>query len=109
MRAKKPAFKRQHNEKKRVSKKGWRAPRGIDSRQQKHKKDRGAIPKVGYGSPKASKGTHPSGTKEMLVRSSADLSKVTGKMAARLSSALGKKKREALLKEAEEKKIRVLN
>jgi len=109
MRVKKPTFKRQHSEKKRIRGKGWRKPRGIDSQQQKHAKDRGALPRIGYGSPKAIRGSHPSGAMEILVKTAADLEKIAEGMAARLSSTLGKKKREEIRKKAEEKKIKVLN
>ena len=109
MRTKKPTFKRQHSEKKRIKGKGWRKPRGIDSDQQRHTQDRGAVPRVGYGNPKAVRGTHPTGAKEILVKTVKDLEKVVAGTAARFSSTLGKKKRDELRKKAEEKKIRVLN
>lgn len=109
MSVKKPTFKRQHSEKKRIQGKSWRKPRGIDSRQQKHKKDRGALPRVGYGTPKAVRGSHPTGVREVLVKTMADLETVVDGMVARLSSTLGKKKREGIRKKAEEKKIKVLN
>lgn len=109
MKVKKPTFKRQHGEKKRVQGKSWRKPRGIDSRQQKHKKDRGALPRIGYGTPKDTRGTHPTGVKEVLIKTADDLAKVGEGMAARLSSKLGKKKRAEIVKKAEEKKIKVLN
>lgn len=109
MKAKKPKFKRQHSCKKRVEGKGWRHPRGIDSEQRKNVKSKGAHPRVGYGAPKASRGMHPSGVKEVLVKTISDLTKVGDGMAARLSSKLGKKKREEIAAMAKEKKIKVLN
>ncbi len=109
MNAKKPTFKRQHSDVKRIEGKGWRKPRGIDSRQGKHKQDRGALPKIGYGNTKTDRGLHPSGVKEILIKTAADLAQVGEGMAARLYSKLGKKKRDEIRKTAEEKKIKVLN
>ncbi|MFC2174942.1 eL32 family ribosomal protein [archaeon] len=109
MKTKKPTFKRQHSSKKRVEGKGWRHPRGIDSEQREHLKSKGAHPRVGYGSPKATKGLHPTGVKEVIIKTISDLAKVGDGMAARLSSTLGKKKRAKIVETAKEKKIKVLN
>jgi len=110
VKAKKPTFKRQHADaKKRVKGKGWRHPHGIDSEQREHVKSKGAHPRIGYGSPKATKGLHPTGVREVLVRTAADLAKVGEGMAARLYSKLGKRKRAEITAEAKEKKIKVLN
>ena len=109
MKPKKPKFKRQHSSKKRVQRTGWKHPRGIDSEQREHIKSKGAHPRVGYGSPKATKGLHPTGVKEVLVKTFADLSKVGEGMAARLHSKLGKRKRALITEQAKEKKIKVLN
>ena len=110
MKPKKPTFKRQHSSKiKRVEGKGWRHPRGIDSAQQRHEKSRGAHPRIGYGSPAAEKGMHPSGLREVLIVKMSDLAKVGEGMVARLSATLGKKKRAEIVEKAAEKKIKVLN
>lgn len=108
MKAKKPSFKRQ-GVKARIKGKGWRKPRGIDSRQRKHKVDRGAHPKIGYSAPSKLRGLHPTGLKEVMIKTAADLTKIGEGMAARLYSKLGKKKREEIRKAAEKKKIKVLN
>lgn len=109
MNKKKPTFKRQHSSKKRVEGKGWRHPRGIDSEQRKHYKCKGAHPRIGYGSPKAERGLHPTGVKEVMVRTLSDLAKVGEGMAARLYSKLGKRKRVEITAKAKEKNIKVLN
>lgn len=108
MRVKKPKFQRQNPNKKRVQKK-WRHPRGIDSLQQCHDRSKGRHPRVGYGSPRVVRGMHPTGVREFLVYSMADLAHVGEGMAARLSSTLGGRKRGAIEKAAEQKKIKVLN
>ncbi|MCK4327817.1 MAG: 50S ribosomal protein L32e [Candidatus Diapherotrites archaeon] len=110
MNKKKPKFKRQHSDaKKRVQGKGWRHPRGIDSEQREHLKSRGKHPRIGYGSPKSSRGLHPTGVKEVMVKTLGDLAKVGEGMAARLYSKLGKRKRAEIVAKAKEKKVRVLN
>ena len=108
MRVKKPKFQRQNLNKKRVQRK-WRHPRGIDSLQQCHDKSKGYHPRVGYGSPRDVRGLHPTGVRELLVYSMADLARVGEGMAARLSSTLGGRKRAAIEKACQQKKIKVLN
>ena len=96
---KKPKVTRQSSHaKKRLGTK-WRKPRGIDSKQKKGIKAKGAKPTVGYGTPKTEK--------PLLVRNMADLEKATGKIT--LSSKLGNKKREEIIKQAETKKLEITN
>jgi len=68
------------------------------------------MPSVSYGTSKSLRYLHPSGFKEVLVSDIKDLEKIDAtKEAARISSGVGKKKRQEILKKAEEKKIKVLN
>lgn len=108
----KPKFARQYAHKKKRTggkKAPWRKPRGIDSAQKKHKKSRGAHPRVGYGQPKAIRGKHPTGVTEVLVRNLKDLEAVGEGMAARISRTVGARKRATIESAAKEKNIRVLN
>jgi large subunit ribosomal protein L32e len=105
----KPRFKRQQWTKGRVSYRGWRHPRGIDSRQRGGMKCLGAHPRAGWATAKATRGLHPTGVKEVMVRTMADLAAVGEGMAARLYSNLSKRKKDAIRKKAEEKKVKVLN
>ncbi len=106
-----PTFQKQYSHmKKRAQKTGWRKPRGIDSKQRKHVKAKGAHPRIGYGAPSEKKGLHPSGYEEVYVRNMNDLLKIDPEtQAARLAANLGKKKKEEILAKADELKIKVLN
>lgn len=108
---KKPKFLRQlvHSYK-RLRKVGWRRPRGSQSKLRKHKKSKGFMPSVSYGKPKVVKYLHPSGFREVLIYNAKDLEKVnTDKEAVKIASTVGKKKRQEIIKKAEELKIKVLN
>ncbi len=108
----KPKFPRQHaHSKKRTGgkKAPWRKPRGIDSAQKRHKKSLGAHPRIGYGQPKSIRGKHPTGVVEVLVHNLKELELVGEGMAARISRTVGARKKAAIEKAAQEKKIRVLN
>jgi large subunit ribosomal protein L32e len=65
---------------------------------------------VGYRGPKATRGLHPSGYKEVLVYNTEDLKKIDPKtQAARIAHTVGKRKRTKILVEARKKKITILN
>jgi len=88
----------------------WRKPRGRDSKLRKKEKSKGKIPNPGYGAPKSLRGLHPSGFQEVYVQNIKDLEKIDPKkQVGRLSSKIGKKKKEEIIKKAEELKIRLLN
>ncbi|MEM4332283.1 MAG: 50S ribosomal protein L32e [Candidatus Micrarchaeia archaeon] len=89
----------------------WRKPRGIDNKQRSHRMPAGALPNVGFKNTRKIRGVHPSGYREILVRSPADLSKISqnDSVAIRISACVGKKKREIIAKKAEELKLKVLN
>jgi large subunit ribosomal protein L32e len=87
----------------------WRKPRGIDSI---HRKEDGAVPKIGYGTNKNLRFRHPSGYFETIVRNVNDLEKIAAQnqvMAARIARTVGKRKRIEIIKKANELKIKVLN
>ncbi len=85
----------------------WRKPHGIDiDRCLAH----GRRPKIGYRSDVQLRDIHPSGFKEVLVCNLKDLDKVDIKtQAARISRTIGKRKRNEMIKKANEKAIWVLN
>ncbi len=84
----------------------WRKPRGEDMQQ---RRDDGAVVAAGYRTPKAIRFTHPSGYHEVLIQSARDFNGMKPHQAARLSGTIGRKKKIALIKIANEKKIQVLN
>jgi len=105
-----PKFNRQdHHMKKRVST-SWRRPRGQLSKQRRGIKGKGDTVEVGFRSPKAVRGLHPSGFEEVRVHNVDDLTGVDGdREAVRIASSVGGRKRERIEDEAEERGIRVLN
>lgn len=99
MNKKKPKFTRQRSHDKKRVKKRWRKPRGIDSKQKKGKKAKGAKPRIGYGSPNK--------PMPIMVRNLADLDKAQGKII--IASKTGKKKRFEIIEKAQEKKLEIVN
>jgi len=66
--------------------------------------------KVGYSRPKATRGFHPSGLKEILVSRPSDLEKVDSKtQVARIAHTVGESKRVLIIEEAKKRDIRILN
>ncbi len=87
----------------------WRKPQGINSKVRARLKGKLPMPTVGYGAPKKMRYLHPSGAREVLVHNVKDLEKVDENKAVRIGSSVGKKKRNEILKKAEEMKLKVLN
>jgi large subunit ribosomal protein L32e len=105
---KKPKFLRQNwRSYKRLRKTRWRKPRGIHSKMRRWERGKGKLPSPGYGSPL--RYMHPSGFREILVHNVKELDKVDEKIAVKIAHAVGKRKRQDILKKAEEKKVKVLN
>lgn len=84
----------------------WRKPRGEDMLL---RKDDGMLVQSGYRTPKAIRFMHPSGYREVLIQSARDFNMMKPHEAARISGTVGRKKKIALIKIANEKKIQVLN
>ncbi len=107
---KRPSFKRQNWFRyKRLGEK-WRRPRGIHSKMRRHFKYRIPVVQVGFRGPASVRGLHPSGFEEVLVHNTKEVENVNPEtQAVRISSTVGDKKRELIVKKADELKIRVLN
>lgn len=107
---KKPAFVRQESWRYIRLKENWRKPKGIDNKMRKKVKGWPATVNVGYRGPKAARGLHPSGYKEILVYNTEDLKEIDPKtQAIRIAHTVGKRKRARILVEARKKKITILN
>ena len=107
---KRPSFKRQNWFRyKRLGEK-WRRPRGIHSKMRRHFKYRIPVVQVGFRGPASGRGLHPSGFEEVLVHNTKEIENVNPEtQAVRISSTVGDKKRELIVKKADELKIRVFN
>lgn len=106
---KKPNFKRQGTYLKRIRVK-WRKPRGSDTKLRVREKNKGKLPNPGYGAPRDLRGLHPSGFREVYIQNIKDLEKINPKInAGRVSANIGKRKKEIIVKKAEEMNIKLLN
>lgn len=107
---KKPDFVRQESWRYDRLKENWRRPRGIDNKMRRKIKGWPPTVNVGYRSPKAARGLHPSGFEEVLVHNVEELKNVNPKTeAVRIAHTVGKRKRAQILMQARKKKITVLN
>ena len=106
-----PAFKRtEWFRYKRLSRSGWRAPHGMDSKQRRNYKYRSSLVRVGHGKVATVRGLHPSGFKEIMVHNTGDLESIDPETeAARVGKTVGGRKREQIYSRADELGIRVLN
>ncbi len=108
---KQPKFRRQEWYRyKRLSRSGWRKPKGYQSKQRLNMKYRTPMARVGYGKIKAARDLHPSGFTEILVHNVAGLEGVNPTtQAIRIARRVGNRKRSAIHDRADEMGIRVLN
>jgi len=107
---KKPDFVRQESWRYDRLKENWRRPRGIDNKMRRKIKGWSPTVNVGYRSPKAARGLHPSGYEEVLVHNVEELKNVNPKtQAVRIAHTVGKRKRAQILMQARKRKITVLN
>jgi len=107
---KKPKFVRQESWRYKRLKENWRRPRGIDNKMRRKIKGWPPTVNAGYRGPKAARGLHPSGYKEVLVHNAEELEIVNPKtQAIRIAHTVGKRKRAKILTEARKRKITILN
>ncbi len=110
----KPEFRRYcWNKKLRLRDKSWRRPRGLHNKLRKRyggKWSGRVTVNIGFGSPKAVRGLHPSGYEEILVYTVKELEKVDPeKQAIKIASCVGMRKRLEIEEKAKEMGIKVLN
>ncbi len=109
LKSEKPDFARQESWRYKRVKPSWRRPKGLDSKMRLKK---GGWPKsvgVGYRSPRAVRGFHPSGFEEVIVHNVEDLKGVKPSQAVRIGHTVGGKKRAEIIKMAEGLRIHILN
>lgn len=110
LKGKKPHFNRTDAHKYKRLDSNWRRPRGLQGKQRKHIKAKGALAQAGYGSPVAVKGLHPSGYADVLVRNVGDIDAIDATIEAiRIARTVGAKKKAVIEEKAAELGIKVLN
>jgi large subunit ribosomal protein L32e len=106
--SKKPEFNRHDSHKKKRLSTSWRKPRGLHNKMREQVAAKGKPVRPGFGSPRAIRGYHPSGFRELLVNNVGDLEKAEG-YAVRIASAVGLKKRMEIQAKAAQMNLKVLN
>jgi large subunit ribosomal protein L32e len=107
---KRPHFVREESWRYKRVKEAWRSPKGKSSRVRRSKEGWPPVVKIGYSRPKATRGRHPSGLKEVIVWRPKDLEGIDSKtQAARIAHTVGENKRVQILEDAKKVNIRILN
>lgn len=106
-----PAFRRQEWFRyRRFRSAKWRKPQGMHSKLKRHFGYRPNVVSIGYRGPRAVRGLHPSGFREVLVHTARELEAVDPAVeAVRIAGTVGARRRTEIEAAAEEKGIRVLN
>ncbi len=105
-----PRFVREESWRYKRVKAPWRAPHGKTSRVRRSKKGWPAVVKIGYSKPRATRGLHPSGLREVIVWRVKDLQSLDPKLrVARIAHTVGEYKRVQIIEEAKKANIRILN
>jgi len=88
----------------------WKRPKGIDNKMRTEESGWPKSVKIGWRSPKAVRGLHPSGKEEVMVWNVADLENIDSEtQVARIGGSVGRRKRGSIKIKAEELNIRILN
>jgi len=108
---KQPAFRRQEWFRyRRLSKTGYRKPKGKDSKMRQNRKYRSPMARIGYGKIAAARGLHPSGFEEVMVHAADQLDGLDPeRQAVRIGSSVGNRKRSRIHDRADDLGLRVLN
>jgi len=88
----------------------WRRPKGVDNKVRLRRKGWQKMPDVGMRGPRLTRGLHPTGLTEVLIRNLRELDSCNPRShAVRLAANLGARKKAAALKKARQLGLRVLN
>jgi len=108
--AKKPNFVQTDLHKKKRLKNTWRRPKGLHNKKRRHILGKGEMARVGYGSPVAVKGLHPSGFQDVLMSRVQELDELDpSTQAVRIARTVGQRKRMDIVKKARSLGLKILN
>ena len=95
----------------RIGRRGsWRRPRGLQSKQRRHYGYRPRIVRVGFGSPKRTRGLTPTGFKPVLVRTDVEITAIDpAREAAIIARTVGTRRRLVLEEACRKLGIHILN
>lgn len=94
----------------RLSRTGWRKPKGLQSKQRLNMKYRTPMARVGYGKISSVRGLHSSGFEDILVNNPNDLDGLDPeRQAVRVGAGVGNRKRAKIHDRADDLGLRVLN
>jgi len=88
----------------------WRRPKGRHNKMRLKLKSKRKMPSIGYRTKKSIRGLHPSGYEEILIETPSQFDNVNKeRQAIRISATVGRRKKELIIKKAEELGIKILN
>ena len=105
-------FKRHQSDRYKTVKEAWRKPKGIDNRVRRRFKGQLPMPKIGYGSCKATKHMLPCGLRKVVVNNQKELEMLvmhTAGYAAEVAHNVSARKRIEIVKKAKELGIKITN
>ena len=110
LKRKKPTFRRSDFWRGGSLKKGYRKPKGIDSKLRMKLKSKLKMANIGYSSPKHVKGLHPSGLKPHIVYTIMDLKNLKSKVdIVIVAGSVGTKKKKEIVDDAKKRKLKIAN
>ncbi len=108
--SKKPNFIQTDQHKKKRLKKYWRRPKGLQNKKRRYILGKGEMARVGFGSPVAVKGLHPSGFQDVLMSRVQDLDELDpSTQAVRIARTVGQRKRMEIVNKARSLGLKILN
>ena len=88
----------------------WRAPKGLQSKQRRHYGYRPFVVRIGYGSPRATRGLTPSGFVPVIVQTETEIAKLDAtRDAAVIARTVGTRRRLVLEEACRKRGLHVLN
>ena len=108
MKEKRPNFRRQDFQRPSLGD-AWRQPKGMHSKLRRKRRGHATHPSPGFSAPKAVRGLHPSGLKQIIISALNQLETIKKGEGVLISSKVGIKKKLELIKKAQELKLPLLN